>query len=126
MNILTGLIKDTGNLFHDNTFTDFTNILQLRFIEVPKEHGFGIVLLFKTPNLVISNKITFNILRTGYFHIQCSVPHCGTSESEITFLVEPHSEGHLSFDDREELPHETLETPAGEVFVFSTVEMDLL
>jgi len=82
--------------------------------------------LFKTPNLVISNKNNLNILRTGYFHIQCNVPHCGMSESEITFLVERRSGGHSSFDDREELEHEALEIPTGEVFAFSTVEMDLL
>jgi len=48
------------------------------------------------------------------------------SESEITFLVERRSGGHSSFDDREELEHEALEIPTGEVFAFSTVEMDLL
>lgn len=53
-------------------------------------------------------------------------PHCGMSESEITFFVEPCSGGHSSFDDREELENEALEIPTGEFFAFSTVEMDLL
>lgn len=91
-----------------------------------KKLYFGVVPMLKN-NTVIGNKFKCKYFKNStIIHNQCNIPHCGRAESEITFLVEPCSGAHSSFDDREELEPEALEISTGEVFALLAVEMDLL
>lgn len=53
-------------------------------------------------------------------------PHCGTSEFLETAFLVASSEGHSTFDDKEELEDDALEIPTGNVFELSSVGTDSL